>query len=134
MIQEMLAKYDGKVRLVWKDFPLPSHPYAVSAAVAARCAQDQDKFWEYHDTLFANQQALAPSDLRRHAESVGLDLGAFDECLSSGNHEETLAAVQDGFESHLVEVTPTFLVNGRMVQGAVPLYELAAIIDEELGN
>jgi protein-disulfide isomerase len=134
MIQEMLAKYDGKVRLVWKDFPLPSHPYAVSAAVAARCAQDQDKFWEYHDTLFANQQALAPRDLRRHAESVGLDLGAFDECLSTGKHEETLAAVQDGFESHLVEVTPTFLVNGRMVQGAVPLYELAAIIDEELGN
>ena len=134
MIREMLAKYEGKVKLVWKDFPLPNHQYAVSAAIAARCAQDQGRFWEYHDMLFANQQALASGDLRRHAKTVGLDLVAFDECLSTGKHRDTLAAVLDGTESHLVEATPTFLVNGRVVQGAVPLYELAAIIDEELGH
>jgi protein-disulfide isomerase len=134
MIREMLAKYEGKVKLVWKDFPLPNHHHAVPAAIAARCAQDQGKFWEYHDVLFANQQALTSRDLRLHAGTVGLDLAAFDGCLSAGRHQDALAAVLDSAESHLVEATPTFLVNGRLVQGAVPLYELAAIIDEELEN
>jgi protein-disulfide isomerase len=134
MIREMLAKYDGKVKLVWKDFPLPNHQHAVSAAVAARCAQEQDRFWEYHDVLFANQQALTHGDLRLHASKVGLDLVAFDECLYAGRHQDALATLLESAESHLVEATPTFLVNGRMVQGAVPLYELAAIIEEELGN
>jgi protein-disulfide isomerase len=134
MIRELLVKYDGKVKLVWKDFPLPNHQFAVPAALAARCAQDQGKFWEYHDVLFANQQALTNADLRRHAATVGLDLGAFDGCVGSGRHRDSLAAVLDGADTHLVEATPTFLVNGRVVQGAVPLYELAAVIDEELGN
>ena len=75
MIREMLAKYEGKVKLVWKDFPLPNHEYAVPAAVAARCAQEQGKFWEYHDVLFANQQALTSPDLRRHAQNRRTRLG-----------------------------------------------------------
>jgi protein-disulfide isomerase len=134
MIREMLDKYEGRVKLIWKDFPLPSHQYAVPAAVAARCAQEQGRFWEYHDVLFANQQALTSMDLRRHALTVGLDLDAFDGCVSTGKYQETLAAALDESTTHLVEATPTFLVNGRVVQGAVPLYELSAVIDEELGH
>ena len=134
MIREMLAKYEGSVRLVWKDFPLPNHEYAIPAAAAARCAQEQGKFWEYHDVLFAHQQALSSTDLRRHAQTVGLDVSIFDRCLSAGKHQDALAAVLDGTESHLIEATPTFLVNGRVVQGAVPLHELGAIIEQELGN
>jgi protein-disulfide isomerase len=134
MIREMLAKYEGKVKLVWKDFPLPNHEYAVPAAAAARCAHEQGRFWQYHDVLFANQQALTSTDLRRHARTVGLDLAKFDGCVSEGKHQEALAAVLDNADSHLVEATPTFLVNGRIVQGAVPLYELVAIIEQELGN
>ena len=134
MIREMLAKYEGSVRLVWKDFPLPNHEFAIPAAAAARCAQEQGKFWEYHDVLFAHQQALSSTDLRRHARTVGLDVAIFDGCLSAGRHQDALAAVLDSAESHLIEATPTFLVNGRVVQGAVPLYELGAIIEQELGN
>ncbi len=134
MVRELLAKYEGKIKLVWKDFPLPNHEYAVPAAAAARCAQEQGKFWEYHDVLFANQQALSSTDLRRHAQTIGLDLATFDGCVSAGRHQEALAAVLDSSGSHLVEATPTFLVNGRIVQGAVPLYELGAIIDQELEN
>ena len=134
MIRELLSKYEGKVRLVWKDFPLPNHQRAVPAAVAARCAGDQGKFWDYHDVLFANQQALTAADLRRHARAAGINLVRFDECIGTGQHEDAVAAVVAEGQDHLVEVTPTFLVNGRVIQGAVPLYEMAAIVDEELGN
>jgi protein-disulfide isomerase len=134
MIRELLAKYAGKVRLVWKDFPLPNHQHAVAAAIAARCAGEQGRFWEYHDELFANQQALSAPDLRRHARAAGVDVSKFDGCIQGGRHREALGRVIDSASEHLVEVTPTFLVNGRVVQGAVPLYEMAAIVEEELGN
>ena len=134
MVRELLTKYDGKVRLIWKDFPLPDHPHAVPAAVAARCAAEQGGFWEYHDVLFANQQALTPADLRRHAATARLDLAKFEDCIATGKHQEALEAVVDEAPEHLIGVTPTFLVNGRVVEGAVPLYEISAIIDQELGN
>lgn len=134
MVREVMARYEGQVRLIWKDFPLPEHQHAVAAAVAARCAQDQGRFWQYHDTLFANQQALAPSDLRQHARAVGLDVDAFDACIRAGKHQDAVASMVENAQEHLVEVTPTFLVNGRVVQGAVPFYEMAAIIDQELEN
>ena len=134
MIRELLAKYDGKVRLVWKDFPLPNHQHAVAAAIAARCAGEQGRFWEYHDVLFDNQRALAPADLRRHARTAGVDVPTFDACIQSGKHREAIGEVLDTTTEHLVEVTPTFLINGRVVQGAVPLYDMVAIVEQELGN
>ena len=102
--------------------------------MAARCAAEQGRFWEYHDVLFENQQALTAADLRRHARTAGVDVTAFDACIGTGKHQEALAAVVADAQEHLVEVTPTFLVNGRVVEGAVPLYEIAAIIEEELSN
>jgi protein-disulfide isomerase len=134
MIRELLAKYEGKVRLVWKDFPLPNHQHAVAAAIAARCAGEQGRFWQYHDVLFDNQRALSPTDLRRHARTAGVDVNKFDACIQSGKHREAIGQVLDNTSEHLVEVTPTFLINGRVVQGAVPLYEMAAIVEQELGN
>ena len=134
MIRELLAKYDGKVRLVWKDFPLPNHQHAVAAAIAARCAGEQGRFWEYHDVLFENQGALLPADLRRHARTAGVDVAKFDACLQTGKHREAIGQVLDSTSEHLVEVTPTFLINGRVVQGAVPLYDMVAIVEQELGN
>ena len=134
MIRELLAKYEGKVRLVWKDFPLPNHQYAIPAAIAARCAGEQGRFWEYHDVLFDNQQALGATDLRKHAEAVRIDVSKFDACIESGKYRDVIADAAASNGEHLVEVTPTFLVNGRVLQGAVPLYEIAAIVDQELEN
>jgi len=134
MIRELLAKYEGKVRLVWKDFPLPNHQHAIPAAIAARCAGDQGRFWEYHDVLFDNQQALTAADLRKHAGTAGVELSRFDACIESGKYREVVADAAAGNGEHLVEVTPTFLVNGRVIQGAVPLYEIAAVVDQELDN
>ena len=134
MIREMLAKYEGKVRLVWKDFPLPNHQHAIPAAIAARCAGDQGRFWEYHDVLFDNQQALTA---RRPAKTRGNGRSRIVEIrrvYRKRKVQEVVADATAGNSEHLVEVTPTFLVNGRVVQGAVPLYEIAAVVDQELDN
>lgn len=117
--------------MVWKDFPLPIHEHAVEAAAAARCAHEQRKFWQYHDVLFANQQALSAADLRRHAATVGLDLPQFDACVASGRHRKAIREELEP-EDHPIEVTPTLLVNGRMVTGAVGVEQLAAIVEQEL--
>jgi protein-disulfide isomerase len=76
--------YGDKVRVVWKDFPLTQiHPQAFKAGEAAHCAADQGKFWEYHDRLFANQQALQPDDLKKYATDLGLDGAKFAPCVDS---------------------------------------------------
>ena len=88
--------YGDKVKLVYRDFPLPNHPEAQSAAEAARCAHEQGKFWPYHDRLFANQQTLSSESYRRLAVEVGLDPGAFEDCVASGKFRE---AVQEDYRN-----------------------------------
>ena len=134
IIRELMAKYDGKVKLVWKDYPLSIHQNAVPAAVAARCAGEQGKFWEYHDVLFENQEALASDDLSRHAATVRLDVARFKGCLRAGKYRDQIASGLSEARNHPIEATPTFLINGRMVTGAAPLYELSEIVEQELGN
>jgi protein-disulfide isomerase len=132
-LKQVLERYPGKVRLVYRDFPLDRlHPQARPAAEAARCANDQGKFWDYHDVLYANTPRGAPDDLRRYAEQVGLDVPKFERCLSSGIHK---AAVQRDIDegSRLgVTGTPAFFVNGRPMEGAQPLDAFVRVIEEEL--
>jgi protein-disulfide isomerase len=127
--------YGDKVRVVWKDFPLTQiHPQAFKAAEAAQCAAEQGKFWEYHDRLFANQQALQPDDLKKHASEIGLDAAKFGPCLDSSKYAER---VRDGVSagSRLgVNSTPTLYINGRLLQGAQPFEAFASLIDEELAR
>lgn len=117
---------DGEVSLVYKQFPLNSiHPFAQKAGEASLCAHDQDKFWEYHDTLFANQAALSINDLKKYAADLGLDTNAFNECLDSGDkasevNKETNQATTSGGRG-----TPYFIVIGEdgetvPVSGAQP--------------
>jgi protein-disulfide isomerase len=134
-LTQLLARYPGKVRLVFRDFPIDSlHPQARRAAEAARCAQDQGKFWEYHDLLFAEAPKATPEDLSRFAQQVGLDLAKFESCLSGGVHR---AAVQRDFDegSRLgVNGTPAFFINGRSLTGAQPLEAFVQVIEEELAR
>jgi protein-disulfide isomerase len=127
--------YGDKVRVVWKDFPLTQiHPQAFKASEAAHCAGEQGKYWEYHDRLFANQQALMPEDLKKAATELGLDGGKFGACLDSSKFSER---VRDGVASGTrlgVDSTPTFYVNGRRLSGAQPYEVFAAVIDEELSR
>jgi protein-disulfide isomerase len=134
-LAELLKKYDGKVRLVHKDLPLQEiHPRAQLAAEAARCAADQDKFWQYHDTLYGNAPKLGAAELKAYAKDVGLDMAPFEQCLGSGKYK---AAVQkDHAEAAQLGLTgtPAFFINGRELSGAQPLEAFAAIVDEELGQ
>jgi protein-disulfide isomerase len=134
-LKKIRETYGDKVRLVWKDFPLTQiHPQAFKAAEAARCAADQGKFWEFHDRLFGNQQALQPDDLKRYATETGLDAAKFNECFDSSKFAER---VRDGVAMGTrlgVNSTPTMYVNGRLVSGAQPYEVISGIIDEELSR
>jgi len=134
-LTELLKKYDGKVRLVHKDLPLEAiHPQATLAAEAARCAGDQSKFWEYHDTLYGKAPKLGAGDLKSYAKEIGLNTAAFDQCLESGTHKNVVQKdLAEGAKLGLTG-TPSFFINGREISGAQPLEAFSAIIDEELAR
>jgi protein-disulfide isomerase len=131
-VQKVMKDYDGKVRLVYRDYPLPFHPQAEKAAEAAHCAEDQGKYWEMHAKLFANQKALEPPALKGYAKDLSLDQGKFDKCLDSGDKAKIVEANKKAGEQVGVTGTPAFFVNGVMLSGAQPYEEFKSLIDQEL--
>jgi protein-disulfide isomerase len=124
--------YAGKVRHVFRDFPLQMHPHAGKAAEAADCAGEQGRFWEMHDRLFAHADALEVDDLKKHAAAIGVEAAPFSACLDSGRHEA--AWRKDAAEGVRLGVsgTPAFFINGRPLVGAQPFESFAQVIDDEL--
>lgn len=134
-LTQLLKDYAGKVKLAYRDFPLESiHPQARRSAEAARCAQDQGKFWEYYDVLFSESPKLGPEDLKRYAAQLGLDLKKFDECVSAGVHKATVQRDLDEGTRLGITGTPAFFINGRPLTGAQPFEMFARVIDEELSQ
>jgi protein-disulfide isomerase len=134
-VKQILDRYPGKVRHVYRDFPIESlHPQARRAAEAARCAHDQGKFWDYHDLLFTNAPKGAPDDLRRYAEQAGLDVPVFERCVAGNRHRETVQRDIDEGTRLGLDGTPVFFINGRLLPGAQPLEAFAQVIDEELSR
>jgi protein-disulfide isomerase len=135
ILKRIQKDYGDRVRVVWKDFPLTQiHPLALKAAQAAHCAGEQDKYWPYHDRLFDNQSALDTDDLRKHAQTLGLDMARFNSCLDSSKYADK---VREGMETGNrlgVSSTPTLFINGRVLPGAYPYDDLAAVIEEELAR
>lgn len=134
VIDEVLARYSGKVRFVHLDFPLDGHPGAMPAARAARCAGEQGKFWEYHRSLMTAPGTLDEADLKGRAGALQLNAGAFGTCLSSSRHDDAIQASLRQGEEHGVTGTPAYFVNGRMLSGARPVEAFAEIIDSELAG
>jgi protein-disulfide isomerase len=132
ILDEVLAKFDGQVTHIWKDYPLPGHDAALPAAAAARCAHDQGRFWQYHDKLFANQETMSVDDFKRHARSLNLDTRAFDECVDRGMHVDSVASALKAASLYNVPATPTVFINGRIVTGVAPAEFYTRIISEEL--
>jgi protein-disulfide isomerase len=129
----LLAKYPGKVRLAYRDFPLNElHPQAQMAAEASRCAGEQGKYWEYHDLLFANPDKQSRDGLLEDARSLKLDDRRFDACLRSGRYKPQID--QDVLLGSRVGVvsTPGFFVNGTFISGAQPAVAFEKIINAEL--
>ncbi len=128
------AKYGDQVRFVFKHFPIEQiHPNATRASLAAACANDQEKFWEYHDTLFNNQNALSRDGLIAHAQGVGVaDMATFTTCLDSAKHLSTVQAdLQEGIGIG-VNGTPTFFINGLALVGAQPYNVFEFAIEQAL--
>jgi protein-disulfide isomerase len=134
-VKQILDKYPGKVRLVFRDYPLVSlHPQAPKAHEAARCAAEQGKFWEYHDILFDRSPRMAPADLKQYAQELKLDPAAFAQCLDSGKYTaEVDKDVQEGSGLGITG-TPSFFVNGRQLVGAQPMTAFQKLIDGELAK
>ncbi len=133
-LQQVERAYGAKVRIAWKHKPLPFHPNAMPAALAAEAAREQGKFWPMHDKMFAAQQELSPAAYERWARELGLDLGRFKAAQAS---EKLKARVleDDQLGSRLgIDGTPTMAVNGELVVGAVPFENLKAVIDRKLAG
>jgi protein-disulfide isomerase len=134
----------GKIRYVFMDFPLPMHAQAMKASEAALCAGDQDKFWEMHDHLFANQNALDPEALLKHAEALGLDTTQFKECLESGKQAAQIKTVMAEGQKAGIAGAPTFLLgfiepDGKVratkkIVGVASYENLKTAIDEMLSS
>jgi protein-disulfide isomerase len=131
----------GKVKLVFRDLPLAGHPMAVPAAMAAECAEDQGRFWEYHDKVYREQDRRARegevaefrvNDLKRWAADIKLDPAAFGACLDSGTYKQEVAADYAAATGVGLNGTPVFFVNGRALLGAHPFATFQKVIEEEL--
>ena len=134
-LTQVLEKYPGKVRLLFRHLPLDAlHPQARNAAEASWCAQDQGKFWEYHDLLFANAPKAAQDDLKHYAEQSNLDVKKFDFCLSQNTHRDSIQRDIDEATKLGMSGTPAFFINGRPLSGAQPLEKFVQIIDGELAR
>jgi protein-disulfide isomerase len=134
----------GKVRYVFRDYPIDRiHPHARKAAEAANCAGDQGKYWEMHDILFQNQSALTVDGLKSHAGTLGIDMGAFEACLDSGQHaDEVQKDFRDGSAAG-VRGTPGFFLGktgdgdafeGTMIRGAQPFAVFRDLIERLLAE
>ncbi|MFA6391740.1 MAG: thioredoxin domain-containing protein [Patescibacteria group bacterium] len=128
-MKKIVAEYPDTVQLVWKDYPTAS---SVDAAMAGRCAQIQDKFWEMHDLLFENSFFLNKGRFSDLAQDLGLDVEKFDTCVDSGT---TALLVQEsidqaaGFE---IDGTPYYFINDQEISGTIGYDDLKNIIESEL--
>lgn len=135
-LKRLEEDYADRVRIVYRQFPIPSlHPNAFKAAEASLCAHEQGEFWAYHDVLFQEQDRLAVRDLKEKAGRLGLDRGDFDRCLDTGRYVER---VQDDIaegQASGVSGTPALFVNGIPIPGGAVGYEVvAAALDAELAR
>jgi protein-disulfide isomerase len=132
-LKQIVQSYGRDVRLVFKHLPLEGHRNSLPAARAAYCAAEQDRFWQFHDALFASKN-LSPSVFTKIATDLGLGVPKFEACLSS---EQSRAAVVKDIETarlFRIESTPSFIVNGKLIQGALSFADFQKIIEHELSQ
>ncbi|HEY0802982.1 MAG TPA: thioredoxin domain-containing protein, partial [Steroidobacteraceae bacterium] len=133
VVRHVLAKYPNQVRFIYRNLPLPTlHPDAQKAAEAAVCAQDQNKFWEMHDLMFAEQASLGVDALKDKAKRMGLDTKAFDDCLDSGKSRDAIMLDTKAADELGIAGTPASFINGRFTSGALAENDLTDLIDDEL--
>jgi protein-disulfide isomerase len=134
-LDAIVMAYPDQVQLVWKNLPNESiHQLATPAAIAAHCANQQGKFWEYHDELYTRQTFLTEEQLTTIASTIGLDMGKFSNCNST---RDTLPIVKNDYNEALglgLTSTPTLFVGDEMVIGAITLTDLMSIVEAQLNK
>jgi protein-disulfide isomerase len=133
-MNELERAYQGRVRMVFKQNPLPFHPNAEPAAEAALAAGEQGKFWEMYDQLFTNQSHLTRADLDGYASAIGLDMGRFTDAMDSGKFRDQVQAELKQGQAAGIAGTPSFVINGHKVVGAQPIEAFEKVIDAELAR
>ncbi len=150
VFKPLLAAYPGKIRFVYRNFPLSFHQNAFASAEAALCARDQDKYWEFHDLLFENQAVLNDqagtvldqAAYNGFAQKLGLDVTTFEKCMTSHKYQQLIrddanyagSLPNDSNGEAAVGGTPTFFINGHRLGGAYPIEYFKEIIDAELAK
>lgn len=133
--ESLMAAYPGKIRLVYRNFPLAQiHPQAMAAAEASLCAGEQDAYWQYHDKLFENSAALNDDIYASLAADLGLDTTAFETCMTGHKYQSEIEADMQFSIDLGIQSTPTFFVNGIPFVGAQPLSNFQQLIDNELAG
>ncbi|HMI92069.1 MAG TPA: DsbA family protein, partial [Polyangiales bacterium] len=138
-MKQVEEEYGDKVQIVWRNYPLPFHDKAFKAAEASVEVFEQggsEKFWAFHDTLFTNQQALTPEDLIKHAETVGgINTAKLKSALDSDKHKARVQADIDAIAKSGARIgTPSFFINGKLLQGAQPFPQFKTAIDSALAG
>jgi len=130
-LDQLEAAFKGKMAFAYKDLPLPMHPHAQKAAEASQCAGLQGKYWEYHD-LLSKTKALEVSQLKAGARQLGLEPGAFDKCLDSGERAESVKSSQNEAQKLGLLGTPSFFLNGRFFSGNLSYDQMRQLLEDEL--
>ncbi|MEO6954817.1 MAG: thioredoxin domain-containing protein, partial [Polyangia bacterium] len=131
-ITELEKEYGNDLRVIWKDNPLPFHPNAMPAALAAKAANDQGKFWEFHDKLFADQAHLDPTTYEKYASETGINVAKWKAAVDAKKHEGDIKDDMALAEKFGARGTPSFFINGRPLRGAQPKEAFKTVIDKEI--
>src|ERR1051325_4567870 len=132
-LKQVLESYRDEVRLVFKHLPLEGHRNSLPAARAAYCAGEQDRFWQFHDALFGAKE-LSPAVFAQIATDLGLGMVKFQECLSSGQSPAGVVRDLETARLFSIESTPSFIINGKLIQGALSFADFQRIIEQELSR
>jgi protein-disulfide isomerase len=135
VFDRLMTEYPGKIRFVYRDFPLISmHPDAVPAAEAADCAGEQDDYWKYHDALFSMKYSLGSDAYLQYAADLGLDVDAFKRCVAEHRYADEVQADFNYATNLGINSTPTFFLNGIPIVGAQPYDIFKQVVDKELAG
>jgi protein-disulfide isomerase len=131
-VKKVREVYKGQIRWVFRDYPLKRHKDAKRAAEAARCAGEQNKFWEYQDVLYSSEEEFTAEQLEQYARQLGLTPDPFRQCLQSGKYGATIEKDLQEAKNAGIDRTPTFVINGQLMTGGLSFERFKEIIDEEL--
>lgn len=133
-VAQIAETWPNDVRIIWKNNPLSFHDNAMRAAIAAMAAAKQGHFWKFHDTAFANQQALTDADLEKYARELGMDMAQFKADIADPKIKQKVEADQAAAIALGATGTPAFFVNGVNLSGAKPFEEFKAEIEKQLAR